>query len=107
MNKIKLREDVLDALEQSPRSTALTLANRLGATSREIAGALRSTEVRPHVRIAGWLRVNSANVALWSLGTEPDVMEPSGYDDAGGNLRPRIDPMIWRTCGREAPEVRG
>lgn len=69
------------------------------------------------VFIGGWARPfkDQRPAPVYHLGESDDVELPDrvyayrprkrDVVPVFGSLAPRVDPMIWRTCGREAPEV--
>ena len=103
-------EQMIEALKKSPKIKTSQLAAAFGVDNHKVACLLRMAQKRKLAHVAEWeYNPKGKPLARWSYGEA----ENAGRSFAAcstrikqGNytLRPRVDPMIWVTAGRQKPE---
>jgi len=101
-------EQVIDALRAHAPVKASQLAADLGVTTNSVVSALRYAQRAGLAHVAEWEpNPRGKPLALWAYGEgEPARRLSNNPNDGVYTLRPRVDPMIWITAGRQTPVVK-
>jgi len=101
-------EQVVNLLKKRSPVKASVLAAELGMMTNSVASALRYAQRAGLAHIAEWEpNPRGKPLAVWAYG-EGETAQRFSNNPSGGayTLRPRVDPMIWITAGRQAPVVK-
>jgi predicted ArsR family transcriptional regulator len=100
-------EQVIEVLKKNPNIKTSQLAAKFGVTNNKMASILRSAQKENLAHISEWeYNPKGKPLARWTYGAgEPARRFSNDSTEDAYTLRPRIDPMIWATVGRKAPEI--
>ena len=101
-------EQVIEVLKKNPNIKTSEIAAEFGVDNHKIACLLRMAQKRKLAHVAEWeYNPKGKPLARWAYGAgEPEKRFSHSPIKNAYTLRPRIDPMIWATAGRKAPEMR-
>ena len=101
-------EQIIETLKKRSKVKTSQLAAEFGVNNQKMAYFLRMAQKRKLVHVADWeYNPKGKPLARWDYGAGETErrFSHSPIKDAY-TLHPRIDPMIWVTAGRKAPEMR-